>query len=269
MSEANRVELDWSVEAVIVGARHRKDLGDIDVLAESITQVGLLQPLTITPDGVLVCGARRLAAIKQLGWRTVNVWVVTGLSQKLTALMAERDDNVSHKDYTKGELAGLYAELKKEIAADAARRQQATRFTAERQPWWDGVGKLPTPLGEPTGDSREQAAAMLGGQASHKTLEKVLAIRQVAEDEAASPGLRRRAADAAQAIDGGAAVDPLFCAVRAQVTLEALERDAADPQMPAPVRETARSGAVLLRKLETEGTLSPQEMDRAAKAALD
>ncbi len=267
-SDSNRVELDWAVDAIIVGARHRKDLGDIDALAVSIKERGLLQLVTITQDGVLICGARRLAAIKTLGWRTVNVWVRTGLSGKLAALMAERDDVVSHEEYSKVELADMYAELKAEIAADAARRVQATQFQAGSQsPLSDGLGNLPTPLGDPTGDSRAQAAAMLG--APYKTMEKVLAIKQVAADDTYSDELRHRASEAIQLIDEGEPVDPLFLRLRAGVQTEELERIAADEDQTSEVRDAARSGAILLRKLDAEGKLSPQEMERAAKAALD
>ena len=57
------IELDRTVESIQVGRRHRRDLGDLDALAASIERDGLLQPITITPDGLLVCGVRRLAAI--------------------------------------------------------------------------------------------------------------------------------------------------------------------------------------------------------------
>ena len=60
------IELDRTVESIQVGRRHRHDLGDLDALAASIERDGLLQPITITPDGLLVCGVRRLAAIRQL-----------------------------------------------------------------------------------------------------------------------------------------------------------------------------------------------------------
>ncbi|SRR6266851_5612839 len=35
-----------------VGRRHRRDLGDIDGLAASIADIGLLQPVVIMPDGM-------------------------------------------------------------------------------------------------------------------------------------------------------------------------------------------------------------------------
>ena len=101
------IQLDRTVDSILVGARQRADLGDIDALAASIGRDGLLQPLTITIDGVLVCGARRLAAIKKLGWRTVNVWVRSGLSDRLGQLLAEQDDNMLHKPYNQLEAAGL------------------------------------------------------------------------------------------------------------------------------------------------------------------
>ena len=51
---------------------------------ESIERIGLLQPITITPEGVLVCGWRRLEAVRRLGWRSMKVWVRSGISDKLS-----------------------------------------------------------------------------------------------------------------------------------------------------------------------------------------
>ena len=49
----------------------RKSLGDIDSLARSIEEVGLLHPIVVRPDGRLIAGERRLAACKKLGWKSV------------------------------------------------------------------------------------------------------------------------------------------------------------------------------------------------------
>jgi ParB family chromosome partitioning protein len=59
-----------------VGKRHRRDLGDIEGLAASISDIGLLNPITVDEDGRLLAGARRLAACKQLGWKEIPVNVV-------------------------------------------------------------------------------------------------------------------------------------------------------------------------------------------------
>jgi ParB family chromosome partitioning protein len=65
------IELERSIDSIVVGVRHRQYPGEgVESLMESIKRLGLLQPVTITPDGVLVCGARRLEAVKRLGWPT-------------------------------------------------------------------------------------------------------------------------------------------------------------------------------------------------------
>jgi len=42
---------------IVIGARHRKDLGDIAALAASIADVGLLHAIVVTPDNRLIAGA--------------------------------------------------------------------------------------------------------------------------------------------------------------------------------------------------------------------
>ena len=59
-----------------VGKRHRRDLGDVDWLAASIEDIGLLNPITVSEDGLLLAGARRLTACKRLGWKTIPANVV-------------------------------------------------------------------------------------------------------------------------------------------------------------------------------------------------
>lgn len=210
---AGHIELDRTVEAIQVGRRHRQDLGDLDALAASIERDGLLQPITITPDGVLVCGARRLAAIRQLGWRTVNVWVRSSISDRLGHLLAEQDDNQLHKTLSPVEAAGLYREIKELIAEDAARRDQATRFSTEHQPRWNGGGNFPPPL-TPPGKTREQAAAMIPGAPSCKTLDKIGYLQRLTDDPDLADALRSEARAGLAQIEAGGAVDPIYQRLR-------------------------------------------------------
>jgi ParB family chromosome partitioning protein len=64
------------ISRIKVGKRHRRDLGDIAGLAASISDIGLLNPITVDEDGRLLAGARRLVACKQLGWKEIPVNVV-------------------------------------------------------------------------------------------------------------------------------------------------------------------------------------------------
>lgn len=56
-----------------VGKRHRQHVGDVRSLAASIGKLGLLHPIVVDGEGRLVAGARRLAAVRLLGWRDVPV----------------------------------------------------------------------------------------------------------------------------------------------------------------------------------------------------
>lgn len=247
---SGHIELDRAVDSLHVGPRHRADLGDLDALAASIARDGLLQPLTISPDGVLICGARRLAAIKQLGWRTVNVWVRSGISDRLGHLLAEQDDNVLHKPLTALEAAALYRELKQVMAEDAARRQAATQFSSDHQPRTDGVGNFPAPS-TPAGRASEQAAAMIGGGASYKTLDKIGYLEQAATDDTLPAHLRQAAADGLRQINDGAPVHPIYETIRNHTSDEDLHQAAADAlarvttttKKPTPAKKPAEGGS--------------------------
>ena len=48
------------VDEIVVGERHRRDLGDIASLAANVAELGLLlHPIVIRPDGTLIAAERR------------------------------------------------------------------------------------------------------------------------------------------------------------------------------------------------------------------
>ena len=65
------------IDEITIGARHRRDLGDVAALARSIAEVGLLHPVVVTPTRVLIAGERRLAAAKVLAWAEIPVTVAS------------------------------------------------------------------------------------------------------------------------------------------------------------------------------------------------
>lgn len=264
-SGPGHIELERAVDSIPVGRRHRADLGDIDALAASIERQGLLQPITITPDGHLICGARRLAAIRKLGWKTVNVWVRAGISDRLGELLAEQDENALHKPLTQLEAAALYRELKALLAEDAARRQEATRFQAA-DAGRDGPVNLTAPPHAELGESRVQAAQMVTGRDSHTTLERIGRLEDLAADESQPENVRARAAEEVERIRAGAKVYPSHLRVNAELSLTELDQLAADLTQTAEVREQARAEAARVR--EAEQAMKAEELERLATEAL-
>lgn len=265
MSEPGHIELERSVASIWAGRRHREDYGDLDALIESIVRDGLLQPITITPDGMLICGARRLAAIRQLGWKTVNVWVRSGISTTLGLLLAEQDDNLLHKPLTRTEEATLYAELKALMVEDAAGRQEASRFTSNQEnPRSSGAATVAAPQ---RGDTRQQAALMVTGRNAYTSLERINDLQRLAADPAETEDVRQRAQEELDRIDAGGSITGAGHRIRAALALSELDTLAGDPAQPAGIRDTAAAGAARLRELEA--TARPADLERLADLAVE
>lgn len=254
MSEATgHIELERRVDSIRIGVRHRSDPErDLAPLMRSIDRLGLLQPVTITPDGVLVCGHRRLKAVKELGWPTLRVWVRTGISDPLTKLLAEQDENALHRPLSPFDAAKLYQELKDLLTEDALRRQRATRFGAVDGEEGDGGPDSGPPWSGP-GKSSRQAALTLTGSASHTRLEQICTIESIAADDAVPADVRKVAEEELERIREGGAVDPSFQRVRAALKV-AEDRDPDD------------DAAEDLDELATKA-LAQARVDRAARIA--
>lgn len=253
-----------SIESIRVGARHRHDPGDLHQLMKSLKRFGLLQPITITSDGFLICGFRRLEAARQLGWSTVRVWVRAGLSDELTLLLAERDENLTHKPLNAYEAAQLFDEMNDLIKEDAARRQRATQFghrDDDSGASHGGADSAP-PWNEPLGQSRRRAAELVTGSASYTRLNQILAMERTAADHSLPANVRQVATDELDRIRNGGPVDPGYQRVRAMT--EAAERNAGstDQDIADELEEIRRR-----RTAEKEQRRRENQARRAAAAA--
>jgi DNA modification methylase len=66
-----------SIESIIITNRTRKDFGDIDSLSESISTVGLMQPIVINENNELIDGQRRIKAYIRLGIKEIPFYRVS------------------------------------------------------------------------------------------------------------------------------------------------------------------------------------------------
>lgn len=72
--------------------RRQASLSGINELARSISEVGLLNPITVDPNHTLIAGLHRLEAVKRLGWTEIECAVCS--LEGLQAELAEIDENV-------------------------------------------------------------------------------------------------------------------------------------------------------------------------------
>src|SRR5712672_4468365 len=83
--------MKYSIADIKVLNRKRQ-AGDITALAKSIQEIGLLNPITIQPDGTLIAGLNRLEACKSIGWQEIEVNISE--LDELHAELAEIDENL-------------------------------------------------------------------------------------------------------------------------------------------------------------------------------
>src|SRR5262245_37534758 len=106
-ASAGRMEI-VRIADINIGTRSRKDLGDLEGLATSIRDRGLLQPPVVTRKRELVCGFRRLKACELLGWTEIEVRIFNPDD----ILLAEHDENEFRKQFTVSERVAIAKAVK-------------------------------------------------------------------------------------------------------------------------------------------------------------
>ncbi len=191
-----------AVEFIQIVGRHRKDLGDIEGLAASIKAEGLINPITVTPDGRLLAGERRLAAVRLLGKSRIEAHVVDTLGDAATAFRIERDENTQRKAMTPSELVALGQALEELERPRTAARKSASAHVAGRARHGLPASVPVGPLAE-SGRTQEIVAAALG--ISRNTYARAKSVVEAAEDETLPEEVREAAMEALTDMDSGAA----------------------------------------------------------------
>lgn len=130
---------------IIIGERHRKDMGDIEALARSIADVGLLHPIVVRSDNVLIAGERRIQAALMRDWTEIPATIIDLQS----VLDGERAENVQRKDWTPSEAVAIGRELEP-MEREAAKDRQGTRRDLEPSENFTGsesLAKVATAVG--------------------------------------------------------------------------------------------------------------------------
>lgn len=185
--------MQMSIEAIRVEGRYRKDVGDIEALATSISgPAGLINPITVTADGRLIAGERRLTACRQLGWASIPAIVVADMDDAIARLVAERDENTERKEMTVSERVALAKALEGIEAERIAERRHADRVRAGK------IRQGVEPPRVPNGTRGERAAEIAGRAVDlpPTTYFKARAVVDAADDPDL-PAERRAVAEAA------------------------------------------------------------------------
>lgn len=148
------VHMKLMIATIKVGDRHRKDLGDLEPLARSIEENGLLHPVVVTSDYTLVAGYRRLEACRDvLKWTEIDATVI----DPANPVRAEHDENVQRKSLLPSERVAiariLWPQEIKDARARKISRLRKGRISPVRRTFPDGGGRTWDRLGRYVGTS--------------------------------------------------------------------------------------------------------------------
>lgn len=181
------------ISTIVVGERYRHALGDIEGLARSINEIGLLHPIVITPERHLIAGFRRLHAFRHLGESAIPARTVD--LDAVLKLKGELQENTARKDFQPSEIGAIVTAIEP-LERAAALERQGTRTDQL-------VGNFPTSSeGErkkPV-QTRDKVGEYVG--VSGRTVEKIKAVMDAAEAEPEKYGPLLRQMDRTKKVDG-------------------------------------------------------------------
>lgn len=128
--------------------RRRDVTGDIDDLAQSLQEIGLLYPIVVKPKAdryEILIGQRRYLAAKQLGWDRMAARVLPETTGSVEARILSLSENVQRRDLTPRDKADACAYLLQQLGTRVAvaGRLGVSEQTVRR---WLGYAAVPEAL---------------------------------------------------------------------------------------------------------------------------
>jgi ParB-like chromosome segregation protein Spo0J len=244
-------------DQIRIGERHRRDMGDLEGLAASIATEGLLQPVGITEENLLVFGERRLRAVRDV---LKQATIAARIVRVSSILAGEYAENEIRKDFTPSERVAIGKAIEAEIGS-----RQGQRTDQEL------VGNCAQVA---TGVKTREIAAAKAGFDSPRTYERAKKVVEKAVDEvlaqmdAGDLSISAAAVIAEQPLEAQREIVQMPAAVRRQIVRQL--REATELPSTAEARRIARETGMLVadRTGRYRSGLSDEER-KALKEDLD
>lgn len=118
------------IDSIKVPARARVEMGDLELLADSIKAKGVIQPITVDENLNLIAGGRRHAAALLAGLDSIPI-IVRHISDEIDAKEIELYENLHRKDLSWQEEVALVATIHSLYQAKYGEDNWAQRDTAK------------------------------------------------------------------------------------------------------------------------------------------
>jgi len=211
MKTVGQTAVELCIDSIVVNGRHRKQMGDLQSLANSIDSVGLLHPVVVDEKRHLIAGHRRIEAYRLLEREKIPVTVARNFSDVQKLLIAERDENTERLDFSPTEALSLQQALLPMEREEAAKRKSEGGKTGRR----NRISGTKKASGKkPEAKAAEKSAAATGY--SEATLRKIKEVQDSGY------------ADLVERMDKTGKVDRAYREMKRRQDREAREREASE-----------------------------------------
>ena len=138
MPKADQNIVNIAVNDVVVKYRPREDDGDLSALEESIRRLGLIAPIVIDSENVLIAGGRRLQACKNLGMATIAADRIGVKAGSMKALDIQADENLCRLPLSSEEFERHVRKKKKRAEADERSHKMSDLFAGLKKAFHGG-----------------------------------------------------------------------------------------------------------------------------------
>lgn len=181
------------ISKIKVGQRARDEYGDMEALAESIKEYGLLHPIVVDSNYNLIAGCRRLMACERIGQTEIEVKMLEDISEKELREL-ELEENIQRKDLTSLERSKNLVELA-ELKEQELKRNEyfsdSEKKSRGQPPKVDGLRQVAADIGVPITtlyDAKQHVKAVeefppLENFPKHEAIETARELRKAPPEE--------------------------------------------------------------------------------------
>ena len=153
------------VNSIKIGKRFRQDLGDLAAMGRSLQEVGQLQPIGVDDKNNLVFGQRRLVAVKELKWPTIDAVRIN----LVDIISGEYHENEMRKQFTISERVAIADAVKERIGNRQGKRTDLAKISPQTQEDKEDVSLVDRGPQVEEGEKTRETAADFAGMGSDRS----------------------------------------------------------------------------------------------------
>ena len=128
----NRTFIELDINSVVIKQKLRENNGDLSTLENSVRKLGLLSPVIVDTNNVLISGGRRLEACRKAGITKIPAFRFDVDANSMRAMDIQSDENLCRQPLSSKELE-KHIQIKKSLMSGKSPNRVSGIFSKIRR----------------------------------------------------------------------------------------------------------------------------------------